>query len=256
MGNNCKSVDEPSKFREPHFGRIIYKAADNNQHNIAGLLQKVVGTKAKHFSTDSGDTKKGPPSLMPMTEFIKICSRNRPAGISDISWDRFVSSVCLECFWIDVQGEVDKRAQIEAETSSSGSPYRLGKKYLMEEVSGTSTPTASDLSVEFAGKYIFPDADTDKSNIDYDESDVVSHSLSSLSDLSFPKDRADRLFAKYDGDLTNDEKVTSGYDKQFDLKYAVSLGDIKCNSVEGKKWYTENKISSKGSSTTTTTEPG
>jgi len=119
----------------------------------------------------------------------------------------------------------------------------------MVEVSGRSTPTASDLSVEFAGKYIFTDVDTD-SDVDYVESDVGSKSLSSLSALSLSKYRPDRSFAKYDSDLTNDEKVPCGYDKQFNLKYALSLGDIQCNSFEGKKWQTENKISSFESSTT------
>jgi len=127
MGNNCKSVDEPREFVEPNFERILYKTVEYNQNNIAELLHKVVGTKAKGFSTENGDTKKRPP-LMSMTEFIRICSRNRPAGISDINWDRFVSSICLECSWIDVQGEVDRRAQVEDETSSSRSQNRLGKK--------------------------------------------------------------------------------------------------------------------------------
>jgi len=255
MGNNCKSVDKPSKFGEPRIERILYKTGDNNQRNIAELLHKVVGSKPKRFLVGNCDATKSPPPLMPMMEFMKICSRNRPAGISDSSWDRFVSTICLECFWIDVYGEVDKRGQVKAETSSWSSSYRLGKKdFKVEEVSRSSTPTVSDLSVEFAGKYILPDDDTDRSDVDYDESDVVSKSLSSLSALSTYC--PDRSFAKYDSDLTSDEKVPNGYDKQFNLKYALSLGDIPCNSIGGKRWQTENKNSSGASTTITDPDSG
>jgi len=262
MGNNCKSPGKPSNFVELHFERILYKPVDNNQHNIAELPHKVVGTKAKRFSTSEYGTKKCPHQLMPITEFIKICSRNRPAGISDISWDRFVSSVYLECCQIDVQGEVDKRGQVEAENSLSCLGYRLGKhKLMVEGGSGRSTPNFSDSSVEFIGKFLFPiddsdkwDVDTVNSDVDTDKSDVVSNSLSSLSVVSLSPYRPDRLFAKYYRDLAGDEKVPSAYDKQLDLKYAFSLGDIQRNSCESERWQTENKIPSTASATTT--EPG
>jgi len=260
MGNNCKSVDKQRKFLEPNFERIFYKIVDNDQRNIAERLHKVVGTKAKRFSmSDYEDTKKCPPPLMPMTEFIKICSRNRPAGIPDMSWDRFVYSLCLECSWIDVQGEVDKRGQVEAENSLSSLGYRLGKhKLTLEEVSGRSTPTFSDSSVEFAGKFPFTIGNSEKSEDDSVKSDVVtyksnvvSNSLSSLSALSLSMHRPDRSLAKYYSDLSSDEGY--GCDKQSNLKYGLSLGVLKCNSFESNKLLTENKISTESN---TATEPG
>jgi len=257
MGNNCKSVDKPRMFFEPNFERIFYKTV-NNQRNMAERLHKVVGTKAKRFSmSDYEDTKKCPPPLMPMTEFIKICSRNRPAGISDMSWDRFVYSLCLECSWIDVQGEVDKRGQLEAGNSLSSLGYRLGKhKLISEEVSGRSTPTFSDSSVEFAGKFLLPIGNSDKSDDDTVKSDVltyksnvVSNSLSSLSALSLSMYRPDRSFAKYYSDLSTDE-ASCGCDKQSNLKYGLSLGELTCNSFESRKLQTENKISTASNTAT------
>jgi len=243
MGNNCKSVNTPSKVVEPHNERILFKNTDNNQRRTE-LLKKFVRTKAKRFSTSQNrDAKKyPPPPLMPMTEFIKICSRNRPAGIPDIVWDRLVSSICLECFWIDVQGEADKRGQMKAEPSSSRSSHWVAKKDSMLE-EGRSTPTASDSIVEFAEKFVFTDVDNDKS-------DVVSKSLSSLSALSLSMYHPDRSFAIHHSDFSSDdsssdEKTSWGYDKKLDLKYALSLGDLQCNSVEGKRWHDADQISSK-----------
>jgi len=123
MGNHCNLLEKHSNVVEAHIDRILYKTVDNNPHNIAELTHEVVDSKAKCFSTmDEGDTKKCHPPLMPMTQFIKICSRNRPVGISDISWDRFLSSICLECPWIDVLGEVEQRERMEA------TPDTMGKK--------------------------------------------------------------------------------------------------------------------------------
>jgi len=94
---------------------------------------------------------------------------------------------------------------------------------------GRSTPTVSDSIDEFASKYIFTDVDTDKS-------DVVSRSLSSLSALSLSMYRPDRSYAEHYSDLSGDEKTSSGYNK-LNLKYALSLSDIQCNSFEGKRWH-------------------
>jgi len=224
MGNNCKSVNKPSKVVEPRIERILRKTTDN-QRNRAELLKTFVRTKAERFSTSHNwDTKKcPPPSLMPMTDFIKICSRNRPAGIPDIVWDRFVSSICIECFWIDGEDEVDKRGQMKAKTSSSRSLHRLAKKdSMLEEAAGRSTPTASDSIVEFAGKFISTDVDIDKS-------DVVSESLSSLSALSLSMYRPDRSLSIHHTDFSSDEKTSRGYDKKLNFKYALSLGDLQCN---------------------------
>merc|ERR1719193_2745706 len=110
---------------------------------------------------------------------------------------------------------------------------------------------SSDSSLEFAGNYIFTDVDTDKSDVDTDKSDVVSKSPSSLSAQSLSTYQPDRSFAKYYSDLSSDEKVSSGYDKNLDLKYALSLGDIQCNSFEAIPWHDENQISSKTTSTST-----
>jgi len=247
MGNNCKSVNKPSKVVEPHNERMLWKTTDNNQRNRAELRKKFVRTRAKRFSTSQNrNTKKCPtPPLMPMTDFIKICLENRPAGISDIVWNSFVSTICLECFWIDVQGEVDERGHMKAETSSSRSSHRVAKiDSVLEEAPGRSTPTASDSIVEFAEKFIFTDVDNDKS-------DVVSKSMSSLSALSLSMCRPDRSFATHHSDFSSEEETSRGYDKELNSKYALSLGDLQCNSFEGKRWHDENQIFSKETNTTT-----
>jgi len=221
MGNICKTDLKASKVFEPSADRILYKTVDSNQGNISELQHDVISTKSKCFSTShDGDKNKCPPHtpMMSMTEFIEICARNRPSEITDSVWDKFVSSICFEFFWLDVQAEADKKRQGESKTSSRSSCQLSIEDVMEEEASGRSTPTASDSSVKFAGKFVFAESDSD--NVD-----AVSKSLSSLS-ASSTTNTPDTSLAIYYADNSIDEKTSDGYSKKLNVKYALSLRDI------------------------------
>jgi len=122
-----------------------------------------------------------------MPEFLRICSINCPSGFTDDDWERFVSSICLECFqWSEKDeflGQILMKigtlfamsvprsssglrnlAKLDAAPSSvisipdspSGSSVNAVIDLPIEELTQRSWCTASLSSAEFAGVQVLP----------------------------------------------------------------------------------------------------
>jgi len=95
---------------------------DNNQHKIAELLDDVVCPKVEPITNlQLGDTEINASHLhnMSIPELVRICSRNRPAGISETNSEKIVSSICLEYSKINDQRDLDREAQLKTATTPS-----------------------------------------------------------------------------------------------------------------------------------------
>jgi len=231
MGNSCKSSGKLEHNFEPFVERISYKTADSKKHNNTEHLQNAVRSEENPLSTSYNmvATEECPsPLLMPMPEFIKICTSNRPAGISDNEWYRFVSTISFECFWIDVQGEVDKKVRVNTPMLGSSTSDLVSNS--IEQDSGRSTHSKDDSSLEFAGHFVF-------TNIDGYQSDAESTSQWSLT-----KQSRSSPCEKYYTEICNDDEIRSNYDKELKLS-TFRLGDIELNASEDNSSYDENKIS-------------
>jgi len=252
MGNACKSSGKLENDFKCFVERTSYKTADSIQHNHAEHQQNVVRSEVNPLPTSyiQGGREECPsPLLRPMSEFINICTRNRPAGVSDIEWDRFVSTICFECFWIDLQIEMDKKVQVN--TPMLATPTRCptvlsSTKDLMsnsmKEVSGSSTHSEDDLSVDFAARFTV--ADSLKSDAE------------STSRWSLRLQSRSKPYAKYYGEICKDDEVRSKNDKELNLSL-FSLGDVEfIASEDNGSSYHENKISSNVTSTSTDPEFG
>jgi len=230
MGNSFKSGRLEHDF-EPFVERVSYKTADSYKHNNTEHLHNVL-SEEKPLSTSTSynmvGTEKWPSQLlMPIPEFIKICTRNRPAGISDNEWDRFVSTICFECFWIDFRGEVDKKVRVNTPMLGFSTSDLVSNS--SEQVSGRSTDNKDNSSLEFAGHFVFTD-------IDGDISDAESTSRWSLGVQS-----CSNPCPKYYTEICNDDEVRSNYDKELKL-IAFSLRDVASNASDDNTSYNENKI--------------
>jgi len=96
-------------------------------------------------------------------------------------------------------------------------------------------------SVEFAGRFILPYMQNDKSK-------ALSSSLSSLSGQSQSRGQSERPHAKCFIEDSSDTDLGTLCDEEFKSGYIYRLGDLPCKSCEDYMSFDENKISSKASS--------
>jgi len=231
MGNSCKSLGKLKHDFEPFVDRISHKTAESTKHNNTEDLHNGVRSEENPLSKSYNmiGTGECPSHLlmpMPMPEFIKICTRNRPAGISDNEWDMFVSTISFECFWINVQGEVDKKVWVNTPMLGSSTSDLVSNS--IEQVSGRSTYSKDDSSLECAGHFVLTDIG--------DTSDAESTSRWDLGVQS-----CSSQCAKYYTEICNDDEVRSNYDKELKL-IAFSLRDVASNASDDNTSYNENKI--------------
>jgi len=189
MGNYCKSLgDENVDFlnlRE----RIRYKTTDTKWRNLLQLWHNAgtPSTTVDNLKTAVGKEKIiSDTSLMTIQEFVTMCAKNRPPGVSNEDWDWFTSSSCREFFKLEVEDEFDKKPLTKAESftllgtcSQSQTSFDALKGASLEECVKSSSETRSVSSVEFAERIVLPDESG------YDPPSNTKSTWSSLPDWSF-----------------------------------------------------------------------
>jgi len=196
MGNYCKSYkgticnNNSSKYHDEQINHInIYDSREKIAqfwHNVV-IRAKVQGVTALQLEKLGEDISSKFCSFdVTMAEFWSICSMNYPAGLTDDEWERFVSSVCLECFRWGGQNDLGKvlmkigtffamsvprsssqyrnftelsaaqSSAISTPTSISGSSVNAVVDLPLEELTSRSRCTASLSSAESAGHEVLP----------------------------------------------------------------------------------------------------
>jgi len=247
MGNNCKSFEKMSHSYESHFERTHYKSGNHYKPNLSELCielpRDVTCAEAQRFSTSELDSTGTycPPFDMRTAELVRICLRNRPAGVSDVDWERFLSSVCFEYSQNDAKCGFDTSAGIKTAIWATPSPRSPSRSNANMNSRRSSCGDSEYSSVEFAGRYVLPYMHNDKTN-------ALSSSLSSMSGQSQSRGQSERSHAKCFVEDSSDTDLGSVCDEDFNSGYTYRLGDLPCKSCEDYKSFDENKISSKASS--------
>jgi len=247
MGNYCKSIGDGNvDFCNPT-ERIRYKTTDTYWRNIFQLWHNA-GTPSKTFNNLKtpvfgkeniiADT-----SLVTIEEFVSMCDRNRPSGVSNGDKEWFPSSTYREFLMQKVEDEFVKKPltkagsfSLEEISSQSQTSVDAVKGVSLEECAKSSSETQSVSTVEFAERIILPGESA------YDSPSTTVWTCSSLPDWSFAC--MDQLLTDDEVGAESDSKLNSGY-KKFYLK------DIPIIPEGDNPYNDENKSSFTASSTTT-----
>jgi len=278
MGNNCKAFEKLSNRSECYPKRIQFQTGDHFKHKINELRielpHDMAWTKASCLSTSELGSKgiRYPPLDVRTEELVRICLKNRPAGVSDDNWERFLSSVCFEYSKNDVKGSLDTSAGMKAAIWETPSPLSLyvqndvkgdmdtsaGLKTaiwatpsprsqtrsiantIMDKASQRSSSVTNYSSVELAGRFVFPDKESDDS--------TDSSSLSSLSAWTLSRCGSERSYAKFISEDYSDSDLGTICNEKLKSRYRYRLGDLAWKSCEDSSSCNENKISSKANS--------
>jgi len=249
MGNYCKTFGQPnhkssqlhterlsdremddkfqkSKFRKSVARRVIFKGVSKAQ--LGGEMKKVDITT---------------PILI--SELVRICSRNRPEGVSDDNWQRFLSFTCSEYFNFGINGEFDSQAKVKSENfsvpvprSSSRSSVDAVMDMFIEEGTPSSSLSTSVSIAEFAGRFALPDV------TECNQSDAESSSIwLQDTECSYLCEHRSLSVRSHDYLVSADEVGAESY-KGLNSKFtAICLGDLPSGSCEENLFYDENKIS-------------
>lgn len=246
MGNYCKSIGDGNvDFCNPR-ERIRYKTSGTKWRNIFQLWHDA-GTPSTAFDNLKtaifgkekiiADT-----SLVTIQEFVTMCARNRPPGVSNEDWEWFTTSSCREFFKLKVDDElvekpITKAGSFSVVGSCSQSQTSIDAVWgvSLEELAQSSSETLSVSSVEFAERIILPDESA------YHPQSNTQSTLSSLPDWSFAC--LDQLSTDVDVGAESDSKFNSGFKKLY-------LKDIPIIPMEDNPSDDENKSSSTPNSTT------
>jgi hypothetical protein len=187
---------------------------------------------------------------LPMSEFIRICSLNRPKKISDTDWWRFVYNTYIECFTLGVPSKLHNKAKAEftglsccVPSSPSLSSIDAVKSMQMEESTRLSL-SQSFSSVEFAGPVAFPDI----SGYNQLSSETILGCIQNDSDWSERSCSSSRLKK----DFSSPDKFGCESDMVLKSRFtAYRLGDLPSDSCEESLFYNENKHSTSADSSIT-----
>lgn len=181
---------------------------------------------------------------VPLPEFIRIVSQNRPVGISDEDWERYVSSVTLEFFRFGINleqetGTLMKNSKFAISApnsptlSSIDAVFGMSTKEYTPDLSETGTVS----SAEFAGRYVLPDISDHERSAGSTSVWSLNSEAKSLSQLNWSSVRclkklsgADEVRA--DSDIVLNSRCTT-----------LCLKDLPSNSYEENLFYNENEMS-------------
>jgi len=139
MGNYCKSIEETICYNtssQPNDERINYEKFYGCQHKIAQFWHNVV-VRAKVQGVTAFQLEKlgediyniySKSSDLSMAEFLRICSKHCPTGLTDDDWEKFVSSICLECFQLSEKDGFLERSLMRIGTLFALSVPRLSSR--------------------------------------------------------------------------------------------------------------------------------
>lgn len=181
---------------------------------------------------------------MPLPEFISIVSQNRPVGISDEDWERFVSSVTLEFFGFGIHNEQGKVTLVENSKFAMSAP-NSPSLFSIDAVMGMSTkeytPTLSETgtvsSAAFAGRFVLPDISDDDCSADSTSVWSLNSESPSLSQVNWASVRCLKQFSGADEVRADSDIVLSSRCTTLCLK------DLPSNSYEENLFNNENKMS-------------
>jgi len=191
-----------------------------------------------------------PYSGMSPLELIRICSRNRPAGISDSNWETFLLSLSFDCFDINFQSKLDREVPMEATSTisllgSSRSSVNAVIEISVNEDFQSWTSSADATTGEFAARLELPLEDSDN----YDAKSI---SLGDVQIPSTPNSISSWSSATCIGGLVGGHIPKLKCDLRSNLRYTtLTLGDLPCNLYEEVLLNSESKISTAPSSTKT-----
>lgn len=252
MCDPCKCFkDEHMNNSQRHTERICYKTMDSIWRNIPQYRHKVatqanpIGATTLQLGEDIRKIALNTQISMP--ELVSICSRNRPLGVLDDDWKRFLASTCRDCSWSGGQQKREPMKSAKLSTSRQVYPYqdniRTVKDILIEESLSMSYLSPSVSSAQFAGRFELPDVNCDHSNTE-------TTSLWSLNTESITWSEPQYLSARSLQEFSIANKFGTSSDmllKSYCTKF--SLGDLRSNCYE--QCCNENKISTTGNSNIT-----
>jgi len=245
MGNYCKSYGNLSKCYDEESKRVWFKSAQKNQNKIA-ISQNAFRPTAT--TVQLGDIHIGTPlsDKVSLPEFIRICSRNRPAGISDSNWETFVLSLSFDCFHNNVQKESDKEAWLEATIlNSCGSSIHTAMVMPINDEDSQSLISSLDSTVEFAQHLELPYEGGENDN-----AELISRGI--LNTPSKPGSIRTWSSAECIGEVSPWDTPKTKFTSESNLRYTIfSLGELSCNLLEKDLSDSNKKHSSKSSSTET-----
>jgi len=249
MGNyHCKALAQPNyRSFQPNTERITYVATDDKiqKYNFGKSVRRQASFKGVAAAQFGGEIKKvAPTTQMSISEFVRICTQNRPEGVSDDNWRRFLYSICSEYFRDGLDGDFSTKAKTKSENIAvpvSRSPSRSSIDAVigvsMEETTPRLSPCTSVSIAEFAGRFEFPDI----ANCNLSDAESTSIWLQDAECSSFSEHRTS--FVSPNQFVSADEV---GAESCNVLKYkctALCLGDLPSESYEENLFYNENKIS-------------
>jgi len=168
MGNQCKAIRDGSVDISNPGERICYKSLDTKWRKIFqrwhnGAIPTTVNnvTAPLCWKEEIVDDT----SHVRIQDYVSMCTRNRPPGVSNEDWEWYISSSCQEIFKLQVQDDFYKTPLVKSDSFSSLGTYShsqtsvhavLGLSW--EESEQSSVETLSVSSVEFAGRFVLPNA--------------------------------------------------------------------------------------------------
>jgi hypothetical protein len=181
---------------------------------------------------------------MPLPEFINIVSKNRPLGISDEDWERYVSSVTMEFFKFGNHDEQEKEMlmkNLKFAMSAPNSPSLSSIDAVLGMSSKECTPSLSEIgtvsSAQFAGRFVLPDSSDHESSAGSTSVWSLNSESTSLSKKNWASVRCLKQVSDADEDRVDSDMVLNSRCTTLCLK------DFPSNSYEENLFYNENKMS-------------
>jgi len=250
MGNyHCKTLEQPN-YKSSHLiaERVSYQPMDDNfeKANFWKRNSRGANICKSHMTHLGEEMEKVPPTIkMSISEFLRICSQNRPSGVSDDNWQQFLNSTCSEYFNVGSNGDLGSKIQaksvnitVPVTNSPSRSSIDAVMDLSMQEASLRLSHSSSVSIVEFAGRFALPH------NAEYNQSDAESTSIwvhdTECSSFCDPKSTS----LKCQNEFVSTCDVGAESYKVWKSKCtALCLGDVPSGSYEESSFYDENKIS-------------
>jgi len=250
MGNYyCKTLEQRN-YKSSHLDaeRVSYLPMEDNFEKANFWKMNGRGANiCESYKTQLGEEmEKVPPTIkMSISEFLRICSHNRPVGVSDDNWQQFLNSTCSEYFNVSLNG--DLRSKIRAKSLNitvpvTNSPSRSSidavMRLSMQEGNLRLSHSSSASIVEFAGRCALPD------NAECNQSDAESTSIwvrdTECSSFYDPKSTSVKCHEDF---VSTCDGGAESYKVWKSKCTALCLGDVPSGSYEENLFYDENKIS-------------
>jgi len=250
MGNFYCKVLEQANYKSSQYNtkRVSYQPMEDNSEKPnfwKSTVREESVCKSGPAQLWGKIDKVFPSTRMSIPEFLRICSQNRPAGVSDDNWQRFLYSICSEYFKVGFHGDLSSKIQAKSGNidarlpcSPSRSSINAVMELSMQEASPRMSHSSSVSIVEFAGRFALPD------NAEYNQSDAEFTSIwfqdTECSSFHEPKSTSERCLNEF---MTTCINGAESY-KVWKSKYtALCLGDISSGSSEENLFCEENKLS-------------